>query len=38
LNNDQFMKIEEFMLVCMKDCAHDKDHPVMHMEWMNFLR
>jgi uncharacterized protein len=26
LNKDDFKKIEEYMLECMKDCAHDKDH------------
>ena len=26
MNKDEFKKIEEYMLVCMKDCAHDKDH------------
>lgn len=26
MNKDHFKKIEVYMLECMKDCAHDKDH------------
>lgn len=35
MNKEEYKKIEEYMLVCMKDCAHDKDHiyRVLYFGW-----